>query len=168
MKKLIFILFGIYLLIGSLCFAGTIWWFGDDDIYTTEIDDAINTEKNPGEEIINPIREGSYKVVNADDGSNEINNIIRGSDEIRDHWDAIDETLALVKRIINYALSIVSLIALIYMLYHGFLIVTAAGDDWQYKKGLWWIKFGAIALAGIGTSRLVVSFIIWIITNILD
>jgi len=27
-------------------------------------------------------------------------------------------------------------VALVYLLYHGFLIVTAAGDDTQYKKGL--------------------------------
>ena len=167
MKKLIFMVVGIYLLIWGFCSAGNIGWFGDDDIYTTQVDDAINAEKNPGEAIINPIREWSYKVVNADDGSNEIDNIIRGTDEIRDHGDAVDETLALIKRIINYALSIASLIALIYMLYHGFLIVTAAGDDWQYKKGLWWIKFAAIAMLWIATSWLIVSFIIWIITNIL-
>lgn len=167
MKKLILMLFGIYLLIWSFSNSANIGPFGDEDIYTTQVDDAINAEKNPGEAITNPIREGSYKVVNAENGSNGIDNIIRGTDEIRDHGDAVDETLALIKRIINYALSIASLIALIYMLYHGFLIVTAAGDDGQYKKWLEWIKFAAIAMMWIATSWLIVSFIIWIITNIL-
>lgn len=168
MKKLIFTVVGICLLIWIFCNAGNIGWFGDDDIYTTDVNDAVNTEKNPGETITNPIREWSYKVVNADDGSNEIDNIIRGTDEIRDHSDAVEETLALIKKIVNYALSIVSLIALIYMLYHWFLIVTAAWDDSQYKKWLWWIKFAAIALAGIAASWLIISFIIRIITNILQ
>jgi len=28
----------------------------------------------------------------------------------------------------------IGLIALVYLIYHGFLILTAAGDDTQYKK----------------------------------
>jgi len=30
----------------------------------------------------------------------------------------------------------VALIALVYLIYHGFMIVTAAGDETQYKNGL--------------------------------
>jgi hypothetical protein len=29
-----------------------------------------------------------------------------------------------------------SLVALIYLLFHGFIMVTAAGDEAKYKKGL--------------------------------
>jgi len=43
----------------------------------------------------------------------------------------------------------VALVALIYLIYHGFLIVTASGDDTQYKQGLKGIKFAAIAIVGI-------------------
>ncbi|MEI7557973.1 MAG: hypothetical protein WCJ45_03990 [bacterium] len=41
-----------------------------------------------------------------------------------------------IKNIVNYALGMVALVALIYLIYHGFLILTAAGDDTQYKKGI--------------------------------
>ena len=46
-----------------------------------------------------------------------------------------------------------------YLIYHGFLMVTATGDDTQYKKGIKGIKFAAIAIAGIGASWLIVSAI---------
>lgn len=59
------------------------------------------------------------------------------------------------------------LVALVYLIYHGFLIVTATGDDTQYKKGLKGIKFAAIAIAGIGASWLIVSGIFRLIALII-
>jgi hypothetical protein len=59
------------------------------------------------------------------------------------------------------------LVALIYLIYHGFLIVTAAGDDTQYKKGLKGIKFAAIAMVGVGASWLIVSGIFRLIALII-
>lgn len=47
--------------------------------------------------------------------------------------------------------------ALVYLIYHGFIMLTASGDDTQYKKGLKGIKFAAIAIVGIGASRLIIS-----------
>jgi hypothetical protein len=47
------------------------------------------------------------------------------------------------------------------------LIVTAAGDDTQYKKGLSGVKFASIATAGIAVSRLVVSGIFWLLALII-
>ena len=61
----------------------------------------------------------------------------------------------------------IALVALVYLIYHGFLIMTAAGDDTQYKKGLAGIKYAAIAIAGIGASWLVVSGIFWLIALII-
>jgi len=72
-----------------------------------------------------------------------------------------------IKKIINYALWMLSLVALIYLIYHGFLILTAAGEEEQYKKGLKGIKYAAIAIVGIGASRLIVSFIFWLINLII-
>ena len=45
------------------------------------------------------------------------------------------------------------------------MVMTAAGDDTQYKKGLKSIKNAIIALAGIGASRLIVSLIFWLISQ---
>ena len=61
----------------------------------------------------------------------------------------------------------VGLVALVYLIYHGFLILTAAGDETQYKKGLKGIKFAAIAMVGIGASWLIVSAIFWLIALII-
>jgi hypothetical protein len=77
------------------------------------------------------------------------------------------QTMNIIKSIINYALGMVWLVALVYLIYHGFLILTAAGDETQYKKGLKWIKFAAIAMAGIGMSWLIVSAIFWLIALII-
>jgi hypothetical protein len=58
-------------------------------------------------------------------------------------------------------LGLLGLVALIYLIYNGFLILTAAGDEAQYKKGLQSVKYAAIALAGIGASWLIVSLIFY-------
>ena len=60
------------------------------------------------------------------------------------------------------------MVALVYLIYHGFIMLTAAGDDAQYKKGLKGIKFAAIAIVGIGLSRLIVSGIFRLIDLIIN
>ncbi|HKL43923.1 MAG TPA: hypothetical protein VJ892_01445 [Candidatus Absconditabacterales bacterium] len=132
-------------------------------ILNTDMNDAINTD-NGGGTIGDPIREGAYQIINSNDGDYEVGGII--NDEITDHDTALNNTLGIIIRIINYALGMLSLVALIYLLLHGFMMVTAAGDDAKYKKGLKGIKYAAIALAGIGLSRFIISFIFWIIENI--
>jgi hypothetical protein len=47
---------------------------------------------------------------------------------------AQNDTIAFIQNLINWALGLVGLVALIYLLYNGFLMVTAAGDDGQFKK----------------------------------
>lgn len=61
-------------------------------------------------------------------------NIIGGNNEIGDHMTAQNQTFQIINNFINYALGLLALIALVYLLYHGFLMVTAAGDDEQYTK----------------------------------
>jgi hypothetical protein len=82
---------------------------------------------------------------------------------ISSHETAQSKVMTVVKNLINYALWMVALVALVYLIYHGFLILTAAGDDTQYKNWLKWVKFAAIAMAGIGLSWLIVSAIFWLI-----
>jgi threonine/homoserine/homoserine lactone efflux protein len=40
----------------------------------------------------------------------------------------------IINTITNYALGLLALTALIYLLYHGILMVTAAGDEERYNK----------------------------------
>jgi hypothetical protein len=92
-------------------------------------------------------------------GSGELVGILGPNGQITDHTSAQNQTLQLVKNIINYALGFLALIALIYLLYNGFLIMTAGGDDAQYKQGIKSLQYAAIAIAGIGASWLIVSII---------
>lgn len=104
---------------------------GNPTIYTQEQEQAITAEG-----ISNPIREGAYKVVNAEDNVNQVEGVLDSDTKIETHDTAKLETLNIVRNVVNYALGLVSLVALIYLIYHGVLVLTAAGDETQYKKGL--------------------------------
>jgi threonine/homoserine/homoserine lactone efflux protein len=54
-------------------------------------------------------------------------------------------------------------IALIYLIYNGIQMMTAAGDDSKYKKWAASARAATIALVGIGTSALIVRTIFWLI-----
>ena len=73
--------------------------------------------------------------------------------------------LTTIRRAINWVLWILATITLVIMIYAGFLMVTSAGDDKKYQKGLWIIKYAAIWLAIIGLSWLIVSVIFWFINT---
>jgi hypothetical protein len=54
--------------------------------------------------------------------------------EITSTEQSRSRTADFVRALINYALAVLGLIALLYIVYHGFLTVTAAGDDEQSGK----------------------------------
>lgn len=115
---------------------------------------VLNTEN-----IGDPLRDGAYNMVNPVTWTGEIWGLASTDEKISTHQNAQDKTMQVVKNIINYALWMIALIALVYLVYHGFLVLTAAGDDAQYKKWLSGVKYAAIAMAGIGLSWIIVSFI---------
>ena len=114
--------------------------------------------------IEDPLRDGAYNITQSWSDSLDV---VSSDNKISSHQTAQIQTMNIIKNIINYALGMVSLVALIYLIYHGFLILTATGDETQYKKGLKGIKFAAIAIAGIGMSWLIVSAIFWLIALII-
>lgn len=118
-------------------------------------------------DISNPIRDWAYAAIKSPDETNEISWIQGAWQKIEDHTTARERTFSIIKNLINYALWLLSLIALIYIIYHGFIILTAAGDDAKYKQWLKWVKFAAIALVWIWLSRIVVSSIFWLIFEVL-
>lgn len=65
--------------------------------------------------------------------------------------------------LINYVLGLLALIALVMLLYGGFQMVTAAGDDGKYKVGFTIVKQAGIGLAFIGLSWFMVQFIIFLV-----
>jgi hypothetical protein len=97
-------------------------------ILTTELDTVINT--NLGND---PLRDGAYRVVN--DGTSSVGNVI-GSDQdtsIGSFANAKNRVINILNTIINYGLGLLALVALIYLIYHGIMMLTAAGDEERYN-----------------------------------
>ena len=74
-----------------------------------------------------------------------------------------DKLITVIKSFINWMLGILALVALVILLWGGFQMVTAAGDDAKYKKGFKILQQAAIGLVFIWVSRLVVSVIFWLL-----
>ncbi len=71
--------------------------------------------------------------------------------------------LSTITTAVNWILGMLALIALIVCLWWGFQMVTAAGDDAKYKKGMGILKQAAIGLVIIGVSWMFVSLIFWLV-----
>lgn len=71
--------------------------------------------------------------------------------------------LTSITKAINWILGMLAMIALVVCLWGGFQMVTAAGDDGKYKKGMGILKQAAIGLVIIGVSWMFVSLIFWLI-----
>ena len=171
MKKRIYHVFSfVFIISSSILLTSTFWqWFelwNTNTILNTNVNEAINTDNWDWMTIWDPIREWAYQVVHSSDGDYEIWGIINNNQEIVEHSVALETTLDIIKNIINYALWLLSLVALIYLILHWFMMVMAWWDDAKYKKWLAWIKHAIIAIWGIWLSRFVISFIFWIIANI--
>ncbi|MBP7847800.1 hypothetical protein KA013_01075 [Patescibacteria group bacterium] len=65
---------------------------------------------------------------------------------------------------VNWVLGILGLIALIVVLYGGFLMVTAGGDSGQYDNGLKFLKGALLGLAVIGVAWFIASIVFWLIS----
>lgn len=77
-----------------------------------------------------------------------------------------DKFLKVVKGAVNRVLGILGLIALLFLMYGGFEMVTAAGDDKKYSAGAKVLKAAAIGIVMIGMARFIASGLFWL-SNIL-
>lgn len=84
-------------------------------------------------------------------------NLISGSEQTG------AQLLTSIKETISWLLWMLATIALAICLYAGFLMVTSAGDEKKYSKGMTILKYAAIGLVIIGISWLFVSVIFWFI-----
>ena len=137
----------------------------DETILNVDSDNSLDVYDN-NNPISDPLRQWVYKIIDADSTDTISNQELWGIVNpglIQNHWTAMNSTMTIVKNIINYALWLLSLIALVYLIYHWFLMVTAAWNDTQYKQLIKWLKLAAIALAWIWLSWLIISFIFWLI-----
>jgi hypothetical protein len=152
----------MFLLIGVSCSAGL-----EIPLSPTIFNDNQQRYVYP-KGVDNAVREGiSFPTKNPDQPNDKIGWIQWGDQYIENHDTAKERTLAIVINLVSYALLLASLVALIYLIYHGVLVITAVGDDARYKQGLKWIKYAAIALIGLWLSWVIINTIFWLIFEIL-
>ena len=84
-------------------------------------------------------------------------NMLTGKEQT---WARLLDT---VQRTINWILWFLATIAVVICLYAGFLMMTSAGDEKKYEKGLTVLKYAAIWLAIIALSWIIVSAIFWFV-----
>ena len=75
-------------------------------------------------------------------------------------WSQI---LTTIKSTLNWLLWFLATIAVAICLYGGFLMMTSAGDEKKYEKGLTVLKYAAIWLAIIALSWIIVSAVFWFV-----
>jgi len=139
--------------------------FVTPDINTTilnqNLDQVVNTDL-----AVDPLRDGAFVIIN-DGLTNSVDNVIGSNQQIWTFGNAKNRIINILNIIINYTLGLLAMVALIYLIYHGILILTAAGDEERFNSGLQWIKYAAIALGGIWLSWFIVSLIFYIIDFII-
>lgn len=152
MYKIFFLLCSFSLLSGQI-FAVSQLEPSPHLILTTEGSSIITPPEN------NAIRQGTHDIIHSESHQYQINNLITTQQSIDSQQDATQRTLQLIHKLINYALSLVSFIALIVLIFAGIQMITAGGDDGKFKAGSKALKKIAIAIIGIGISWIIISLI---------
>lgn len=119
----------IYSTLGSITTATFQYFDTSDEVITHDIDDVVGDEI---QDSTDPLRDGTEligKGVGDADNNDEIY-----YQEITTTTEAWTKTADFIKAIVNYALGVIGLVALAYVLYHGFLTATAGGNEDQEKK----------------------------------
>jgi len=167
MKKIVYYIMSILFMIfwfmlrndDAFAYYFTVW--NTHTIRTNNEWDAIDTNLW-WNELWDPIREWAYNVINADTGGMVVE-VVNNDHYIGGHLTALSNTLQIIRNIVNWALGMLALVALIYIIIQWFMILTAAGDDSKQKKWVAGIKRACLAIAWIGLSWFIVTFIFWII-----
>lgn len=77
--------------------------------------------------------------------------------------DKGDGLISVIKGFLNWVLGLLALIAFALLLYGGFTMVTAGGDEAGYKKWFTVLKNAAMWLAFIALSWMIVSLIFYVL-----
>lgn len=113
------------------------------------------------DDIDDPLRDGTHGA------ATQIDWLYKKETRITDFLQAESAALSFAQRIINWTLTIIWLVALIYLIIAGTKMVTAAGDEKKFKDWQRSLRTAAIALFGVWLSALLVNFIIYLIDMML-
>ncbi len=160
LKKLIFWIFSLFLIILNVSFALEV-------IDQTHLD-TLNQDQYQAiwsEDITqNPLRQWSHLPVD----DSRINKwIISAEDPITNYDSWAFKTLKFIKNLLNYFLGFLGFITLIYLLYHWFLVVTSS-DENKHSEALKALKNWAIAIWWIWLSWIIVSAIFYLVNIIVS
>lgn len=89
-------------------------------------------------------------------------------DKIEDGATAREKLLNVIKGIINFVLGFIGLVALIYLIYHGLMMLFNPGDDAKIEEGWKAIRYAAMAIIGVGVAWFIVSIIFQVIGIVID
>ncbi len=73
--------------------------------------------------------------------------------------------LPFIKRLLNLALLLMSIVAVVYLVYSGFMYVTSGGDESKVEKATKGITYAIIGLIVAFASYMVVSFVVGRLTK---
>ena len=142
------------------------WWmslWNNQTIYNTEITSIVNTEYEWTTIDHNPIEIWISRITRWNNWNGLVG--VDTDNPITDYNIALNKILQIIQNIINYILGLLSVVAIIYLLIHGYIVLTAGGDDSKVKKWLKWIKNAFIAIAWIALSWIIISFILRVINT---
>ncbi len=111
-------------------------------------------------DIVDPLRDGTHNPWQWVQG-------LYYNGQIFSFLQAENQTIAYIQRLLNRALTFVGIIALVYLIYSGILMVTAAGKDDQFKKWVKAMRLSFIAIVWMALAWLIVNFILYLIAKIL-
>lgn len=82
-------------------------------------------------------------------------------------WVATDRVslIDVIKNFVNAILGLLAFIVTIMLIYGGFLMITAAGDDGKYQKWFTILKQAAIGVAIVLLSFVIVNFVFRLVTT---
>ena len=98
----------------------------------------------------NPIRDGAKNIADnlkLADNTTKIDNFAT----------ALDKVMATAQKVMNYVLWFLALIAIIYLIYYGYILLFNSSDDASTKKAYGAVTNAAWAIIGIWVSRLIIS-----------
>ncbi len=76
-----------------------------------------------------------------------------------------DSVINVIRWYANWVLWIMGLIALLFLIYGWFLMVTSGWDEEKYKKWVTILRHAVIWLILIGTARFIISVVFWLINQ---
>ncbi len=150
-----------------VCNTANAWpisWLGKPDIIKTLTNDPSKVIDDSAI-IGNPITAGSNTVVGKNPGfKGKIEWLFDVTNT--SYTSVLSTTMQKIQNFTNWALGLLALICVIYLVYHGVMMLIKFDDDKAQSEALWSIKTVAWVLGGIWLSWMIVSFAFYIVSKL--